>query len=58
MDPYEDEELSEFIYDAQDGAAFDSVSDISDKVSKRGPKRIPEQWTRVISITYDRLDNL
>ena len=41
-----------------DVVSLDSVSVAADGGLKRGPKKIPELWTRVISMSYDRLDLL
>ena len=54
----EDEEISEYHYDAGDVMSLDTVSNAEDGGLKRGPKKIPELWTRVISISYDRIDQL
>ena len=52
----EDEEISEYLHDVVDVVSLDSVSDAAGGGLKWGPKKIPEQWTRVISMSYDRLD--
>ena len=54
----QDDEISEYLHDMVDVVSIDSVSDAADGGLKRGPKKIPELWTRVISMSYDRLDLL
>ena len=56
MEFEEDEEISEYLHDVIDVVSLDSISDAVDGGLKRGPKKIPELWTRVISMSYDRLD--
>ena len=58
MELDQDDEISEFIHDAVDGATFESVSNADEHEHQRASRRLPEMWTRVISMTHDRLDKL
>ena len=53
MDLESDEELTEFIHDQADVEEVESIDDAASTYSKRGPKKIPVQWTRVINIASD-----
>ena len=56
MELNQDDEISEYIHDAIDGVSFESVSDAADHDHQRVSRRLPEMWTRVISMTHDRMD--
>ena len=56
LDP--DDEISEFIVDAIDAVSFETVSNADDHEQQRVSRRLPEMWTRVISMTHDRMDKL
>ena len=58
MQDDQEEELQEYNIDPQEMMSLDSVSVESAALSKRGPKKIPEKWTRVISMSHDDLRNL
>ena len=53
-----DDEISEFIVDAVDAVSFSSVSNADEPDHQRASRRLPEMWTRVICMTYDRMDQL
>ena len=46
-----EEEISEFVVDVQDQPAVDSVSDDLPEQQQRTSRRLPEQWTRIISFS-------
>lgn len=58
MNPSIEEEISEHPFDLADQAAEFGISSQWGGVSKRGPAKIPELWTRVISLSYDDLNNI
>ena len=43
------------LLDPYDGDQIESISNAQEPVTKRGRKRIPESWTRVISVSCDNL---
>ena len=52
MDLYLEEEISEHPWDPSQAAHLEDAH----PTAARGRPRIPEQWTRVISVTHDNLD--
>ena len=57
-DSNEEEELAEFHVDRADDVEEVEESVGSSLQSRRGRPRIPEQWTRVISLEHDELDQV
>ena len=55
---FDEEELTEFHVDQADAGNEVEESFASSVSSKRGRPRIPEQWTKVISLDHDDLENL
>jgi len=53
-----DEEISEFVKDPKERHDQDSIDEDKDKGTKRGAPRVPEMWTRVISLSTDNLHDL
>ena len=54
----EDGDLAEYHVDLQDKLYDEEISKQSSQKKCRGRPKMPEKWTRVISINYDALDKL
>ena len=50
MDSDLEEEISELILDAQNNVTLESVSDDVEIKKESASRRLPEQWTRVVSM--------
>ena len=53
-----DEEVSEFVRDPKERHDQESLEEEKKEETKRGARRIPEMWTRIISFSTDNLQDL
>ena len=54
----DDEEMTEFLQDPNDQEDEEEVSIEYDTLNKRGRKRIPEKWTKVITLSTVDIHNI
>ena len=58
MNPTIEEEISEHPFDIVDQVDEQGMPLLSGGISKRGPAKLPELWTSVISLSHDNLTNI
>ena len=58
MNPTIEEEISEHPFDIADQAVVQGIALLWGTESRRGPAKLPELWTRVISLSHDNLTNI
>ena len=59
MDPILEEEISEHPFDPYEQTALHLGQDPNLTIkSKRGPTKLAEMWTKVISLSYDNLQHI
>jgi len=58
MDCNPDDEFSEFFYEQITGAVEEVAVNASGEGDTKSSRRLPEQWSRVISLDADDLNNV